>query len=84
MEYNANKHITARTRNRRASGISWRLFGALAVFTVLILVSIWVFQVVLLKFFYGKSKLDEFYYAETEISAVIDNDQELRKAVFTN
>ena len=82
MNNNPNQQITAGKRNRRVSGISWRLFGALAVFIVLTLVIIWIFQVVLLNIFYEKSKIDEFYDAEGEIIESVGDIEKLRQAVF--
>ena len=37
-------------------GIRWRLFACLALFTTLILLVLWVFQVRLLAYFYEKEK----------------------------
>ena len=82
MNNNTNQQITAGKRHRRVSGISWRLFGALAVFIILTLVIIWIFQVVLLNIFYEKSKIDEFYDAESEIIESSGDIEELRKVVF--
>ncbi len=68
-----NGEISANMNNkvkRRSSGISWRLFGTLALFVILVLIVIWVFQIVLLNDFYEASKLDEF--EDTE-GAVWDN-----------
>ena len=61
-------------RSRRASGISWRLFGTLTLFVVLILVIIWVLQIVMLNSFYEKSKLDEFERTESEIFGHIESE----------
>ncbi len=67
MKDRAAEKLNNRKRGRRASGISWRLFGTLFLFVVLILVVIWVLQIVLLDDFYEKSKLDEFSRSENEI-----------------
>ena len=64
------------------SGISWRLFGMLALFVVLILIVIWTFQVALLNRFYESSKLDEFNQTDEKIFEVIDDNENLRTVVF--
>ena len=69
-------------KNRRVPGISWRLFGILALFGVLILVIIWIFQVVLLNIFYQDSKTDEFSATSSMISASLDDQEELKKIVY--
>ena len=69
-------------RVRRASGISWRLFGTLTLFVVLILVIIWVLQIVMINSFYEKSKLDEFAKSESEIYRFVENEQEMIDAVY--
>ena len=84
MNNNTNQQITASRKHRRVSSISWRLFGALAVFIVLLLIIIWIFQVVLLNIFYEKSKIDEFYAAESDIIESVGDMDELRKAVFVH
>ena len=71
-----------KNRSRRASGISWRLFGTLVVFVVLILVIIWVLQVVMLNSFYEKSKLDEFARSESEIYGHIENESDMIDALY--
>ena len=69
-------------KNRRASGISWRLFGALTIFVVLVLIVIWVFQVALLNRFYEKYKLDEFSRTETEIYNALGNEGTMIETVY--
>ena len=71
------------TSGRRATGISWRLFGTLILFVVVILIVVWVFQVVLLNRFYMNSKLDEFDDTDSTVKSVIGNDSALRSIVFT-
>ena len=68
-------------RKRRASGISWRLFGTLALFVALILVIIWVLQIVMLNSFYEKSKLDEFERSEGEIRRFVEDEKMMINAV---
>ena len=69
-------------RNRRASGISWRLFGALAIFVVLVLIVIWLFQVVLLDRFYESSKFDEFADTDKEIFNLIDDEEKMKGTAY--
>lgn len=69
--------------NRYVSGISWRLFGSLILFVVLILIVIWVFQIVLLNSFYESSKLDEFSVTNDQIYEYAENESELKKIVYT-
>ena len=69
-------------RSRRASGISWRLFGALTVFVVLVLLVIWVFQVALLNRFYEKYKLDEFVETENAIYESLGNERLMIETVY--
>lgn len=69
-------------RSRRASGISWRLFGALTVFVVLVLLVIWVFQVALLNRFYEKYKLDEFVETENAIYDSLGNERRMIETVY--
>ncbi len=73
---NNNKKI------RRVSGISWRLFGTLVLFVVLILIVIWVFQIVLLNIFYEKSKIDGFEMTEEDIYGSINNESEMIEEVY--
>ena len=63
--------------SRYVSGISWRLFGSLIAFVVLILAVIWIFQIVLLNRFYENSKLEELRESDKLISNTIDNENEL-------
>ncbi len=69
-------------RSRRASGISWRLFGTLIIFVVLILIVIWVFQIVLLNSFYERSKLDGFKNTESTIFASIEDERAMVLRVY--
>ncbi len=69
-------------RSRRASGISWRLFGTLTIFVVLILAVIWLFQIVLLNSFYEKSKLDGFESSENMIYDHIDREKLMIDSVY--
>ena len=68
---------------RRASGISWRLFGTLALFVVLILVVIWIFQIVLLNSFYEKSKLSGFEDSEERIYSCVNDEKQMIETVYT-
>lgn len=68
--------------SRYVAGISWRLFGTLALFVVLVLIVIWVFQVVLLNRFYEKSKLDAFAESEDRILRRISEGESVRAEVY--
>lgn len=75
--------LQKRNNNRRASGISWRLFGTLTLFVVLVLIVIWVFQVVLLNKFYESSKLDEFEDTADLIFELVNDEYAMKETVFT-
>ncbi len=82
-----NRTVDKRQRNRRsrrASGISWRLFGALTIFVVLALLIIWVFQVALLNRFYEKYKLDEFVESEKAVYEHIESATDMTEAVYSH
>lgn len=68
---------------RRASGISWRLFGTLALFVVLILVVIWIFQIVLLNSFYEKTKIDGFKDSDEKIYSYVNDEKQMVETVYT-
>jgi len=74
--------LNSKKRSRRASGISWRLFGTLVVFVVLVLIIIWVLQIVMLNRFYEKSKLDEFEKSESDIYANIEHEEKMIDSVY--
>ena len=82
---NEYKHKERRSsiNNRHASGISWRLFGALAIFVVVILAVVWIFQVLLLNRFYESTKMDEFKNISGALQECIEDDERLRQQVFT-
>ena len=63
-----------RKKNRRTTGISWRLFGTLALFVILSLMIIWIFQIGLLNDFYEDSKLEEFAHTDSEIFEFVGNE----------
>ena len=78
------RRMPPKNRNsRRSSGISWRLFGTLTLFVVLVLVVIWVFQIVLLNKFYETSKLEEFTDTDDFIFGLINNEKGMKEAVYT-
>lgn len=54
--------------HRRRVGIRWRLFAALALFTLVILLVLWLFQIRLLAMFYEREKFEEL----RESSAVFE------------
>ena len=78
------RRMPSKNRNsRRSSGISWRLFGTLTLFVVLVLVVIWVFQIVLLNKFYETSKIEEFTDTDDFIFGLINNEKGMKEAVYT-
>ena len=83
MDNIKRKRNTNVKTNRHISGISWRLFGLLAIFICLVLVIIWVFQVLLLNVIYEDSKLDEFKDTTELIVSAIGDDEKLTETVYT-
>ena len=63
-------------------GVSWRLFGTLTCFVLLILIVIWVFQIVLLNSFYESSKLDEFSTTNDLIFGELSSPEDLKMVVY--
>ncbi|MBE6629854.1 MAG: HAMP domain-containing histidine kinase [Ruminococcaceae bacterium] len=63
----------ARTKKERRGrvGIRWWLFACLALFTILILVSIWIFQVCLLSTFYEKEKFSDLKKSADELKEYV-------------
>ena len=62
------------TATRGRVGIRWRLFVCLALFTAVILVTLWLFQVRLLSYFYEKEKFDEITEAADELQEYLAKD----------
>lgn len=77
-----NKEMPKRKFRRHTAGISWRLFLALAIFVVVILAVVWMFQVLLLNVFYEDSKLDEFSNIRDEVFATLGDQDNLQKTVY--
>ncbi len=83
MKNEAETRIQELKRNsRRASGISWRLFGTLLIFVILILMVIWIFQIVLLNDFYEGYKLDEFAETDSLIFGHINDESKMTDTVY--
>ena len=82
MARETGKEKMASKDNRYVSGISWRLFVALAIFVIVTLAIIWIFQVLFLNVFYEDSKLDEFEIIQNEIRASVDDREKLQGVVF--
>ncbi len=51
--------MRSQSAQKRRVGIRWRLFGALALFTLVILLVLWLFQIRLLATFYEREKFSE-------------------------
>lgn len=79
---NDKQRTKNKKRERRASGISWRLFGTLVLFVVLVLAVIWIFQIVLLNSFYERSKLDEFSESAEIIFGSASDNKAVTRAVY--
>ncbi len=81
-----NNEFTGKDRigrySSRVSGVSWRLFGTLIVFVILVLIVIWVFQIVLLNSFYENSKLEGFSETNELLRESLNDREELRRVVF--
>ncbi len=54
--------------------ISWKLFAYLAIFTLFILLVVWVMQIVMLNYFYSQSKGKELDFADVTISEAVRHD----------
>lgn len=72
---------------RRAPGVQWKVFGGFAVFTAVILVLLWVFQVVFLDTFYKAIKVNEIKTAAQDVCGRIDSvslQDELQRIALNN
>lgn len=69
-------------RKLKSTGISWRLFGTLALFVLLVLIVIWIFQIVLLNDFYEKSMREEFNSTDYEIFSNLGNESAMADAAY--
>ncbi len=73
-------------RRRRGVGgrisISWKLFAYLALFTLFILLVVWIMQIGLLNYFYSQSKYDELEVTDRLVTdAVLNNPGRLEEVV---
>lgn len=68
-------------KDRRKMSISWRLFGILVIFVILMLMLIWVFQVELLNQFYQRSKLKELDATQNAIFDDIEKGRDIEHTV---
>ena len=55
-------------RRKRYVGIRWRLFACLALFSMILLLALWLFQVRLLSYFYQKEKFAEIKEIAADLS----------------
>lgn len=76
--------IPIKKKNRSSSkvGIKWKMFGILAVFILVVLFVIWLFQVRLLNYFYLETKFSEFEQSIDSIESTLDDEENLSKTVF--
>ena len=68
----------AAKKSRGATSITWRMLGYIAIFTIFMLLIVWIFQVLLLGRFYESTKLAELNRAANEIEENIDNEEALQ------
>ena len=66
--------MSAQNTHKRAVGIRWRLFGCLALFTALILLVLWLFQVRLLSTFYEREKFVELRESADILSGYVETE----------
>ncbi len=81
MNKEARQEGRININSRYVSGISWRLFGSLIAFVVLILAVIWIFQIVLLNRFYENSKLEELRKSDKLITELINDTTVLQEQI---
>ncbi len=66
-------------KSGRGISIKTKLTFYFALFTVFVLLVVWIFQVLLLGRFYEKAKLDELHEASVELSACLDDLEALKE-----
>ena len=64
-------------RTKNATSIKWRMLGYIAVFTLFMLLIVWVFQVLLLERFYESTKFSELDRAASEVSERLESREDL-------
>lgn len=70
-------------KNGLRVGIKWKMFAILAIFIMVVLLVVWVFQVKMLNYFYLKTKFSEFESSIKIIEAELGSDGDaLQDAVF--
>ena len=62
-----------KAKKRRGRSVSWRIFGMLSFFVVIMLFTIWIFQVELLNKFYQRSKMEELDTTKDALCTAIDS-----------
>ena len=67
--------------HRRGRSVSWRVFGMLVIFVVIMLCTIWIFQVELLNKFYHRSKMEELSITRSAICDAIDDGKSIDRVV---
>ena len=73
-------HIQARRRGSRIS-ISWKLFGIILIFIILFALSMWVFQIQMLRYFYQGVKYGELQETVNVVQATNKTNPELATAI---
>ncbi|MBE6652345.1 MAG: HAMP domain-containing histidine kinase [Ruminococcaceae bacterium] len=73
---NRTTYFNSPRRTQRSGGrisISWKLFAYLALFTLFILIVVWIMQIGLLNYFYSQSKYDEMEVTDAMVTDAILN-----------
>lgn len=55
-------------KNRRKSGIKWKLFTSMAIFTVIVITLMWLLEIVFIQDIYNNTKLDEIKNTEKKLA----------------
>ena len=57
----------------KKTGIKWRIFAYFALFTAIVIVFLWIFQIVFLDDFYKSIKINEIKSTANQIAGVVDD-----------
>lgn len=66
---------------RKGRSVSWRVFGMLLIFVIIMLCTIWIFQVELLNKFYQRSKMEELDLTKKTVCQAIDDGKNIEREV---
>ena len=73
-------NISVRRSERRRIGIKWKMFAILICFVTLFAVTLWVFQIQMLNFFYQNAKFREFDNTADTLSLLLGSDTAVSNA----